>query len=442
MTTRLLARILVGAGILCLGATTAAFAQFNVYYLTHLGASGAGGRLGLNQAGEVVGTNSSTQAFLYSQQNGMQILLNGTSSAVALNDNGQVALIFGGHAQIYTRSTGQLTDLGTLGSPYSTPTAINGVGSVVGQSADSTGQFYPFLYSSLNGGPMYNMGSFGGPTPQCSANGINTGGVAVGVCVAPNGHPRAFYFSKGLKDFDPNNLNYDSVAYAMNDAGAAVGATNKVPCGPLQLQFCAGSYKYPVLFQNGTMKNLGTLAPGDAFALGINNLGDIVGWSYSSASMLHAFIYTKNTLYDLNNASLWNQAGVVQSGWVLTEADAINDRGQIVGLGKNPATGLTEIVELTPVPVVLTSLTVNPNSVVGGQTTTGVITLNRPVPPGGITITLSSNNPMAHVQGSVTILSGSAASFPITTSFSPIPTIATITASYGSSNRSASLTVF
>jgi probable HAF family extracellular repeat protein len=49
-------------------------------------------------------------------------------------------------------------------------------------------------------------------------------------------------------------------------------------------------------------------------------------------------------MFDLNDLLL------NASGWTLTEAAAINDNGQIVGLGRN-GLGQTEAFLLTPVPL-------------------------------------------------------------------------------------------
>jgi probable HAF family extracellular repeat protein len=218
--------------------------------------------------------------------------------------------------------------------------AINSSGVVVGQSRDSSGQNWPFMF---NGGPMFNLGSFGGSIPECAAMGVNTSGEPVGSCRNPLGYVRAFYFSKGMKDFDPSHITYSSQANAINDSGVAVGMSKRVPCAPHSLNFCEGTVLRPTVFSpNGTIQVLGSLGSGDAWANAINNPGDIVGFSGG-----HGFIYTNGKLFDLNNWSFRDTSNNPLTGWVVVSADGINDFGQIVGRASDPS-GTVQIVLLTP----------------------------------------------------------------------------------------------
>lgn len=89
------------------------------------------------------------------------------------------------------------------------------------------------------------------------------------------------------------------------------------------------------------------------------------------------------------------------------------------------------------------SVTVNPGSVVGGNGSTGTVTLNGAAPAGGAVVTLSSNSPsIASVPASVTIAQGTnSASFPVTTAGVAASSSVTISASYGGSSQNAGLTV-
>jgi len=338
MTSRALVRYLLAAALVCIG--TRMFAQVSAYYLSPIGPIGATNDqlpLGINQAGEVVGTNSSGHAFVFSLSAGTKIIGATGTSARAINDSGQIAMQVANHAQIFTRSTGQLTDLGTLGGLASSPSAINSSGVVVGQSQDRTGQYFPFMF---NGGPMFSLGSFGGSLPSCNAAGVNISGEAVGTCFIPAGYFRAFYVLKGFKDFDPSHISYSSEATGINDSGVAVGTSTAVRCSQYSLNLCDGQVWRPaIFFPNGTIQVLGTLG----LAYGINNLGDIVG--YSGA---HGFIYTNGKLYDLNNWSFRDTSNNPLTGWVIECAEAINDSGQIVGRAYDPS-GTLQIVLLTPV---------------------------------------------------------------------------------------------
>ncbi len=79
------------------------------------------------------------------------------------------------------------------------------------------------------------------------------------------------------------------------------------------------------LYSNGQLTNLGSL-PGDnnTLAYGINNSGQVVGQS-SNTSSLHAFLYSKGHMADLNSFVTSGPPGL------LATAVAINDSGQIAG---------------------------------------------------------------------------------------------------------------
>ena len=105
--------------------------------------------------------------------------------------------------------------------------------------------------------------------------------------------------------------------------------------------------------------------------------------------------------------------------------------------------GLTPSASLTVIPPTVSSLTLNPNSVVGGlQSSTGTVTLTGPAPAGGAQVMLSSSNASASVPSSVTVPAGSnSATFTVNTSPVLISASATISASYNNTTQSATLTV-
>jgi hypothetical protein len=97
----------------------------------------------------------------------------------------------------------------------------------------------------------------------------------------------------------------------------------------------------------------------------------------------------------------------------------------------------------TPTPTTtLSSVTLNPATVVGGASSTGTVTLSGAAPAGGAQITLASNNSAASVPSSVTVPDGSAsATFQVNTTAVATSTSVTISASYGGASQSATLTV-
>jgi probable HAF family extracellular repeat protein len=80
------------------------------------------------------------------------------------------------------------------------------------------------------------------------------------------------------------------------------------------------------LWQNGVATNLGTLAP-DIFSLavGINNKGQVVGFSCDDSFSCRAFLWQDGTMTELNT--------LVHNPYApfLENANSINSRGQIAG---------------------------------------------------------------------------------------------------------------
>lgn len=123
-----------------------------------------------------------------------------------------------------------------------------------------------------------------------------------------------------------------SEAFAINAAGVVVGRST-----------IAGGQQRAFRWR-GVMEELGTVA-GLPFsrANGINSAGIIVG----TASQFQGFsgrasVWRNGRITDLNSVI---PSG---SGWLLTSAEGINDRGQIVGFGT--VQGQTRAFLLTPYP--------------------------------------------------------------------------------------------
>jgi len=108
----------------------------------------------------------------------------------------------------------------------------------------------------------------------------------------------------------------------------------------------------------------------------------------------------------------------------------------------NPAVWDFELSS-TPASASISSLSLNPTSVTGGNSSTGTVTLSGPAPAGGAQVALSSSNTtVASVPSSVTVAAGAtSASFTVSTSAVASSTTIAISAAYGGATRSAPLTV-
>ena len=238
-----------------------------------------------------------TRAFLW-QNGAMQDLgtlgTGNDAGASFINERGQIAGIS------YTNTTpnpvtglptqdpflwqnGTMLDLGTLGGTLGSATALNNRGEVVGQS-NLAGDLisHPFLWTKHRG--MRDLGTFGGDT--------------------------------GTTEW-------------INDAGEVVGKAD-LPGSPPQNHDA-------FLWKDGVLTDLGTL-PGDSCSLAyqVNSRGQVVGTSEDQALCLvptgeHAFLWEHGgPMVDLN--SLIPPGSNLQ----LVFAFAINDRGEIAGIGVPP----------------------------------------------------------------------------------------------------------
>jgi probable HAF family extracellular repeat protein len=172
--------------------------------------------------------------------------------------------------EIRTLLTATLSDIGIVDSV----TGLNSAVEVVGNTTGGGG--YAFLLDS--NGIFHNLGNLSGYA-ETVATGISANGQVIGYSIDP-------------------------VSNSSPDSQALVDV-------------------------NGMMTSLGTLVSqqGDvreSEAVGINDSGQIVGWSTVNGAAIHAFLYSNGQMTDLSTLGGASHAGS-------SVANAINDSGQIVG---------------------------------------------------------------------------------------------------------------
>jgi probable HAF family extracellular repeat protein len=86
------------------------------------------------------------------------------------------------------------------------------------------------------------------------------------------------------------------------------------------------------IWENGVLQSLGTLGGTRSTGLGVNEQGDVVGWSRDATEATRAMVYGNGVMTDLNTAHS-------TPGWDLSFAWDINSSGQIVGVGDGPDGG-------------------------------------------------------------------------------------------------------
>ena len=202
----------------------------------------------------------------------------------------------------YNLSTSTLTDIAPVdaSNPTNCAYAINNSGWVAGWGTTTSTIFDIEAY---NGGTWSDLGTLAGKTSL--ARGIDSNGDVIGE--------------------SPNASNKKMPVYVPYSGGGAWGSMVNL--------FTAGS--------NGS----GTLTAGST--AGINDMGQIVGYEYVSQvpTTSTAYIYGTTANSGVPLANLVANLG----GWTLQEATAIDNQGDIVGLGTD-SSGTNKAFLLTALP--------------------------------------------------------------------------------------------
>jgi probable HAF family extracellular repeat protein len=206
----------------------------------------------INNPGEVVGQgwvgNSSFHAFLYSGGHMTDLGGGYQSTAVSINDTGQIVGNATGTNGAFLYSKGQMIALGApSGATSSSATAINNNGEIAGTILFSAAPSHPGIYSN---GKWTDLGAYPGAI-GASANGINSTGQIVG------------------------NAGFPVQSYHPFKPGKHV----------------------PFVVKNGTLTDLNTLvSPGSGFtitgAYGINDSGQILCNATNASGAEHAVLLT------------------------------------------------------------------------------------------------------------------------------------------------------
>jgi probable HAF family extracellular repeat protein len=291
-------------------------------------------------------------------------------------------------------------------------------------------------------------GSFGflGGNNYTSALGVSgSGGVVVGYSeTSPNRYAHAFRWTPtgGIQDLGVTN-GTESDARGVSGNGLTIVGEARDGSGFWR------AFRWTASLG---MRDIGTLGGPMSAAYDASYDGSvIVGSSLNSSSSgsYRAFRWTAGTgMKDVRQLLL--DAGVTEvQNWVLLSAGGVSDDGTaIAGYGLSPSKQWEPYLAILPAggavaPPSLSSLTLSPNSVSGGNPSTGTATLTGAAPTGGQSVTLSSSNTaVATVPASVTVAAGAASgNFTVTTVAAAASTTVTISATSGGVTRTAVLTV-
>lgn len=205
-----------------------------------------------------------------------------------------------------------VTDLGTLGGSESRAFGINQSGRVVGES-DISASPEPENPFSWTNGTLTDIGTFG--SGSGAAHSVNDVGLAVGAADTVSSQTHSFIWSDifGKRDIGTLLGGNFAIALDINNANQVVGQSDIGGAGNIQDR--------AFLWDNTNgMQEIATLGGASNAALGINDTGQIVGYSGTTGGETHGFLLSGGVLTDIPTL-----------GGHLGFAHEINNGGQVVG---------------------------------------------------------------------------------------------------------------
>ena len=330
----------------------------------------------INSSGLVAGTaqDDTGQYGFLSSGGAMTKIPNGFGGtftrAYALNDKGWVT----GEAElappyeyytdafVWKNDGSPMIDIGGANgayNPQSYGSAINATGQVAGNQWDGDRSDYLFMWMN-DGSPTQYLGNAGLTGGNCCIN--SSGQVAGHLSISGYAHPQSFIWRNdgtGLHILGALPGHDLTETAAQNESGQLAGTS--------WVAYFKKSRAFFWKNDGSPMKNLGTLGGTNSQGRDINASGQIVGWADIAGDSGHAFLWRNNgtKMQDLN--TLIDPTDPLKSYVTLTDAQFINDLGDIVAEGTDSRTGNPGVYLLQG-----TVLTLNPRSLAFGSVKVGV----------------------------------------------------------------------
>ncbi len=303
-------------------------------------------------------------------------VVNNRGHVAAYGNNAANPNAFAGDAPFLWKGPGEIELLpGLPGATDSIAYGMNNLDQVVGASGAAVGSSADAVL--WDDGAVVDLGKLPGDTGS-DAIAINNEGVAVGDSYSATTFLAVFWDKSRVIHRLPN-LPGDAIsgAAAINERGQIAGTSGT--------DF---THYHAVLWNGGAPVDLGTLGGDISFTIAINSSGQVAGAAQLPNGLFHAAMWHNGVLIDLGtfgsdpygwsgglngrgdivgfsgqslvdvataHALLWQDGQMINlqsqipadSGWVLQQADSINDKGQIGGIGLH--NGQIRAFLLTPV---------------------------------------------------------------------------------------------
>jgi probable HAF family extracellular repeat protein len=212
-----------------------------------------------------------------------------------INDAGQVIGVGGGSSvSLWENGSFQSLESAFPENLGVVPNAINNLGQATGwvEEESNTEAVQAFL---LTGGSFSILGSPIGETDSYGGFGLNESGQVVGGVEVLSQQPAG----NGIESFH-------AVVWLSGPGSGQVIAENAVSLDindSAQVVYTSFGLSVPegFLWDNGITMNLGTLGGAGTQAIGLNNLGQVVGSSFTAQAVPHAFVWSDGEMIDLND---------------------------------------------------------------------------------------------------------------------------------------------